>query len=297
MHDPLRFCVLVIQSSPSLDVRVIHTLDNVHVSFLGMQIRESWGVGPTDHQDRSTWPKVLIVEDDESHILALTLGLEREGYAVTAVSDGREAFDAVAEIQPDIILLDIMLPGMSGLDVCRQLRGAEINTPIIMVSSRNEEVDIVVGIEVGADDYVAKPYRIRELVARMNAVLRRHLAQPSTVGGKSAAPGQTATPPADVLRVGEVMLDSGRHEVFVRDKKIDIPLREFQLLRELMEHAGRVVTREELIDNVWGFEYDGDPRIIATLVGRLRTKIEPDPDEPVHIITIRGVGYRFNDRY
>jgi two-component system response regulator RegX3 len=259
-----------------------------------MQIRESWEVGQTDHQDRSTWPKVLIVEDDESHILALTLGLEREGYAVTAVSDGRDAFDAVADVDPDIILLDIMLPGMSGLDICRQLRTAEINTPIIMVSSRNEEVDIVVGIEVGADDYVAKPYRIRELVARMNAVLRRHLAQPNTNNHAASTP---ATPPADVLRVGEVMLDSGRHEVFVRDSKIDIPLREFQLLRELMEHAGRVVTREELIDNVWGFEYDGDPRIIATLVGRLRNKIEPNPDEPIHIITIRGVGYRFNDRY
>jgi two-component system response regulator RegX3 len=260
-----------------------------------MQIQQSWEVGPTDHQDRSTWPKVLIVEDDESHILALTLGLEREGYAVTAVSDGRDAFDAVSQIQPDIILLDIMLPGMSGLDICRQLRSAEVNTPIIMVSSRNEEVDIVVGIEVGADDYVAKPYRIRELVARMNSVLRRHSAQPiSNIHPPVILP---TTPPADVLRVGQVMLDSGRHEVFVRDTKIDIPLREFQLLRELMEHAGRVVTREELIDNVWGFEYDGDPRIIATLVGRLRTKIEPDPDEPIHIITIRGVGYRFNDRY
>jgi len=247
----------------------------------------------TREPDRSTSPRVLVVEDDESHILALTLGLEREGYAVSQVTDGRDAFDAVITTNPDIVLLDIMLPGMSGLDVCRQLRAASITIPIIMVSSRNEEVDIVVGIEVGADDYVAKPYRIRELVARMNAVLRRRTA-PSVASANQ--PGEVANS-TEFLQVGDVTLDSARHEVHVRGVKTDIPLREFQLLRELMEHAGRVVTREELIDNVWGYEYEGDPRIIATLVGRLRTKIESDPDNPTHIITIRGVGYRFNDRH
>ncbi len=248
-------------------------------------------MGTTDEQNRSTWPRVVIVEDDESHVLAITLGLERERFAVTAVSDGRDAIEVIAQVNPDIILLDIMLPGISGLDICRLLRANGTTTPIIMVSSRNEEVDVVVGIEVGADDYVAKPYRIRELVARMNAVLRRHNSQ----GGAVAV--TPPTPTSDVLRTGDVVLDSARHELFVRGKQIDIPLREFQLLRELMEHAGRVVTREELIDNVWGYEYDGDPRIIATLVGRLRNKIEADPDIPTHIATIRGVGYRFNDRY
>ena len=251
-------------------------------------------VGPTDRQSRAAWPKILVVEDDESHVLALTLGLEREGFAVSAVGDGREALDAVTTIDPDVILLDIMLPGMSGLDICRQLRASGRQTPIIMVSSRSEEVDIVVGIEVGADDYVAKPYRIRELVARINAVLRRRATAPM---GGPPVPQRAAAQASDVLKIGAVTLDVARHEVYVNNVKIDIPLREFQLLRELMEHAGRVVTREELIDNIWGYEYDGDLRIIATLVGRLRSKIEPDADAPQHIATIRGVGYRFNDRY
>lgn len=263
------------------------------MSFLERRSSEFREVRQATSNDPSTWLKVLVVEDDESHLIALTLGLEREGYAVSKVTDGRDAFEAVSTFHPDIILLDIMLPGMSGLDVCRQLRAAGITTPIIMVSSRNEELDIVVGIEVGADDYVAKPYRIRELVARMNAVLRRH------TGTSTSTIELTANQERhiEVFQVGEVTLDTARHEVFVRGDKVDIPLREFQLLRELMEHAGRVVTREELIDNVWGFEYDGDPRIIATLVGRLRNKIESDPDNPSYIVTIRGVGYRFNDRH
>lgn len=247
-----------------------------------------------NRQDGSIWPKVLIVEDDESHVLALTLGLEREGFAVEAVGDGRKAAAVISTINPDIILLDIMLPGMSGLDICRQLRSSGVTTPVIMISSRNEEVDIVVGIEVGADDYVAKPYRIRELTARMRALLRRQL---PTAGSTDRRVEPNDSRHSDLLRVGEISLDSARHEVFVRDVKIEMPLREFQLLRELLLAAGRVVTREELIDNVWGYEYEGDPRIIATLIGRLRSKIEPNPDAPVHIITIRGVGYRFNDRY
>jgi len=251
-------------------------------------------VGQTDQQNRTMWPKILVVEDDESHVFALTLGLEREGFAVSVVGDGQKVFDAIAAIKPDIILLDIMLPGKSGLDVCRQLRVSGITTPIIMVSSRSEEIDIVVGIEVGADDYVAKPYRIRELVARIKAVLRRRTAHAMT---DLPATLKARSPTTDVLRIGEVTLDNERHEVSVRDTRIDMPLREFQLLKELMEHAGRVVTREELIDNIWGFGYNGDSRIIATLVGRLRAKIDSDLDASAHITTIRGVGYRFNDRY
>ncbi len=251
-------------------------------------------VGQTNRDNRGSWPKVLIAEDDESHVLALTLGLEREGFAVSSTGDGKEVVASVEAIDPDIILLDVMLPGLSGLDICRQLRSSGVQTPIIMLSARNEEVDIVVGIEVGADDYVAKPYRIRELVARINAVRRRRVV-PTRTDPTPMMPPLDASP--DVLRIGEVRLDSARHEVHVRDSKIDIPLREFQLLRELMENAGRVVTREALIDNVWGYEYNGDIRIIATLIGRLRAKIEPDPNNPQHIATIRGVGYRFNDRY
>lgn len=281
------------QSSPSQGVHVIRRFDNGSGVVPGNQANAE-EVSQTNQQTDVALSRILIIEDDESHVLALTLGLEREGFTVSAVGDGRKAFDAATTFEPDIILLDIMLPGMSGLDVCRQLRDCGMQTPIIMVSSRAEELDVVVGIEVGADDYVAKPYRMRELVARINAVLRRHAANTKT--DLPIAP-ETRSHQSDVLRIGEVELENARHEVRVRNVKIDVPLREFQLLRELMEHAGHVVTREELIDNIWGYGYSGDARIIATLVGRLRSKIDPDPDSSRHISTIRGVGYRFNDRY
>ena len=248
-------------------------------------------VGDALDTERTTWPKVLVVEDDESHLLALTIGLEREGLAVTAVRDGRDAIALVEEVDPDVILLDIMLPGISGIEICRDLRSQGIDTPIIMVSSRGEEIDIVVGIEVGADDYVGKPYRMRELVARIRAILRRR--RPALA--PSDVPKLTSGR-EDLHVVGDVTLDNARHEVRVRGVEVDLPLREFQVLRELLEHAGRVVTRDELLDRVWGFDYDGDPRIVATLIGRLRSKIELDPELPVYITTIRGVGYRFNDR-
>jgi two-component system response regulator RegX3 len=248
-------------------------------------------VSEASTDERTRWPKVLVVEDDESHLLALTIGLEREGLAVTAIRDGREAILTVEELQPDVILLDIMLPGISGIEICRDLRAQGVDTPIIMVSSRGDEIDIVVGIEVGADDYVGKPYRMRELVARIRAILRRR--RPAAAVGEVL---RLATPIDDLHVVGEVRLDNARHEVFVRGAQVDLPLREFQVLRELLEHAGRVVTREDLLERVWGFDYDGDPRIVATLIGRLRSKIEIDPESPVHITTIRGVGYRFNDR-
>ncbi len=250
----------------------------------------------TSHQgshaggDRSGWPRVLVVEDDESHVLALAVGLEREGLAVTAVRDGRDALEAAERLRPDVILLDVMLPGTSGLEICRELRARGHRTPVIFVSARSEELDVVVGIEVGADDYVPKPYRMRELVARLGALLRRKR-------GPEMPPWPAVEQSdEDVLRVGEVVLDPGRHEVVVRGQTVELPLREFQLLRELLANAGRVVTRDALLERVWGIEYDGDPRIVATLVGRLRARVEEDPDEPRHIVTIRGVGYRYNDR-
>jgi two-component system, OmpR family, response regulator RegX3 len=246
-------------------------------------------------KERSSWPRVLVVEDDESQVLALTVGLEREGLAVTAVRDGIDALAITEQLRPDVILLDIVLPGTSGIEVCRELRARGIEVPIIIVSSRSEEVDVVVGIEVGADDYVAKPYRLRELVARISALLRRR----RTNGREHTGPEQIGAPvviPGEVLHAGDVILDPARHEVSVRGERIELPLREFQVLRELLFHAGRVVTRESLLERVWGIDYDGDPRIVATLIGRLRSHIEVDPDEPVHISTIRGVGYRFNDR-
>ncbi|HVC25888.1 MAG TPA: response regulator transcription factor [Acidimicrobiales bacterium] len=246
---------------------------------------------------RASWPRVLVVEDDESHVLALTVGLEREGLAVTALRDGRDAVAVAERLRPDVILLDLMLPGVSGIDICRELRARGNDTPIIFVSARSEELDIVVGIEVGADDYVPKPYRMRELVARIGALLRRRRAADVTPGG----PGVTAGGPRraegeGVLQVRDVTLDAARHEVTVRGVPVELPLREFQLLRELLANAGRVVTRDALLERVWGIDYDGDPRIVATLVGRLRARVEEDPDEPARILTIRGVGYRYNDR-
>jgi two-component system response regulator RegX3 len=235
---------------------------------------------------------VLVVEDDESHVLALTVGLERERLAVTVLRDGHDVLDVANRLRPDVILLDVMLPGASGIEVCRELRTRGFEMPIIFVSARSEELDIVVGIEVGADDYVAKPYRMRELIARIGALLRRQ-----RVAQFSPAMASTQRlPDSEMIKVGDVVLDAERHEVFVRDTEIDFPLREFQVLRELLQNAGRVVTRETLLERVWGLDYDGDPRIVATLIGRLRARIEEDPDNPVHILTIRGVGYRFNDR-
>lgn len=269
---------------------------------------------------RDRWPRVLVVEDDDSHVLALTIGLEREGLAVTAVRDGREVIAAAGRVQPDVILLDVMLPGASGIEVCRDLRTRGVSTPIIMVSARSDELDVVVGIEVGADDYVAKPYSMRELVARIGALLRRHrpseappeiarAAEPVAAEAQLAPlafSGSPLGPPAELpealrggsrpLRVGDVRLDPERHEVHVRDEFVELPLREFQLLRELLLSAGRVVTRELLLQRVWGLDFEGDPRIVATSIGRLRARIEEDPDEPTRIVTIRGVGYRYNDR-
>jgi len=243
--------------------------------------------------DRTEWPRVLIIEDDEDQLFALTIGLGREGLAISGARNSTEALAAVETVHPDVILLDVTLPGMSGIDVCRALRDRGITTPIIMLSSRNGELDVVLGIEVGADDYVSKPYRIRELVARIGAQLRRR--QPTSLAGLDR-PLQDMTDPNPILRADGIALDPARHEVIVAGQEVEIPLREFQLLRQLLEHAGRVVTRDELLERVWGPDYDGDPRIVATLVGRLRARLEADPDNPTHIITIRGVGYRFNDR-
>ena len=240
---------------------------------------------------------MLVVEDDESHVLALTVGLEREGLAVTSVRDGRDAVEVAERLNPDVILLDVMLPGTSGIEICRELRARGHDTPIIFVSARSEELDVVVGIEVGADDYVPKPYRMRELVARIGALLRRRRAPGEVLSPTVAALGITDFAGGDeVLRVGDVALDPARHEVAIRGTPVELPLREFQLLRELLSHAGRVVTRDTLLERVWGIDYDGDPRIVATLIGRLRARVEEDPDDPTRIVTIRGVGYRYNDK-
>jgi two-component system response regulator RegX3 len=223
---------------------------------------------------------VLVVEDEASFVEALTIGLRREGFEVAVARDGFEALEQFDVVKPDLVLLDVMLPRLSGIDVCRQLR-KRTQVPIIMVTAKSEEIDTVVGLEVGADDYVTKPYRLRELVARMRAVLRR-------------APGDQAGElgPAAVT-VGEVSLDPDEHVVTVDGERVSLPLKEFELLHVLLANAGRVLPRETLIDRVWGSDYVGDTKTLDVHVKRLRSKLEPDPAHPSRIVTIRGLGYKY----
>jgi two-component system, OmpR family, response regulator RegX3 len=227
-----------------------------------------------------TRPTVLVVEDEASFVEALTIGLGREGFDVHVATDGVEALDVFDRVRPDVVLLDVMLPRLSGIDVCRQLR-LRSRVPIIMVTAKGGEIDTVVGLEVGADDYVTKPYRIRELVARIRAVLRR-------------APGDRAgdLSPASV-QVGDVALDPDEHLVTVAGTAVTMPLKEFELLHLLLANAGRVLPRETLIDRVWGSDYVGDTKTLDVHIKRLRAKVEPDPAAPRRIVTIRGLGYKY----
>jgi two-component system, OmpR family, response regulator RegX3 len=224
---------------------------------------------------------ILVVEDEEAFVDALTVGLQREGFRVQVARDGAEALDLFDAVAPDLVLLDVMLPKVSGVDVCRELRRRS-TVPIIMVTAKGSEIDTVVGLEVGADDYVTKPYRLRELVARMRAVLRRF-------------PRETAeaTTHGDVLRVGDVTLDPERHEVVIRGLQVSLPLKEFELLTLMLEHAGRVLSRDVLIDRIWGLDYVGDTKTLDVHVKRLRAKVEDDPSNPTRIVTIRGLGYKY----
>src|SRR5262245_25830116 len=223
---------------------------------------------------------VLLVEDEDSFIDALTVGLKREGFRVTVARDGAEALDLFETSAPDLVLLDVMLPKVSGIDVCREIRSRS-SVPIIMVTAKSAEIDTVVGLEVGADDYITKPYRLRELVARIRAVLRRQAAEAEPV----------PSPSADAIVVGEVVLDPDRHEVVIRGEPVTLPLKEFELLELLLENAGRAMKRETLIDQIWGGNYFGDTKTLDVHIKRLRAKVEPDPASPAHIVTIRGFGY------
>ncbi len=224
---------------------------------------------------------LLVVEDEESFIDALEIGLDREGFKVTIAHDGQEALDKFAEGKFDAILLDLMLPKISGLDVCRTIR-AKSDIPIIIVSAKSEEVDMVLMLELGADDYVTKPYRLRELVARIRAVLRRR---------ETYTPSDE--PSSEIMELGPIILDIDSRRCYVSGEEIKLRKKEFALLRSLLENPGRVMTREVLIDRVWGDDYVGDTKTLDVHIKRLRTLIEFDPKNPIHITTIRGVGYRF----
>mgnify|MGYP001502537729 FL=1 len=223
--------------------------------------------------------RVLLVEDEPDLADPLAYLLRREGYEVEIAEDGAAALASFREFGADIVLLDLMLPGMPGTEVCRQLR-ASSSVPIIMLTAKDSEVDIVVGLELGADDYVTKPYSARELLARMRAVLRR-----------------LATAEADLddrlLEGGRVTLDIDRHTVAVDGSEISMPLKEFELLEVLMRNAGRVLTRGQLIDRVWGTDYFGDTKTLDVHIKRIRSRIEKNPSDPTMLVTVRGLGYRF----
>jgi len=224
--------------------------------------------------------RILVVEDEESFIDALHIGLSREGFDVTIARDGQAALDIFPSKPFDIVLLDLMLPRVSGLDVCRTIR-TQSDVPIIIVSAKGEEVDMVLMLEIGADDDVTKPYRLRDLVARVRAVLRRR---------------ETATAPArndDVMELGTIRLDVDARRCFVSGEEVKLRKKEFALLQILMENANRVLTRDTLIDRVWGNDYVGDTKTLDVHIKRLRTLVEADAKAPTYITTVRGVGYRF----
>ncbi|HEX2131527.1 MAG TPA: response regulator transcription factor [Actinophytocola sp.] len=224
--------------------------------------------------------RVLIVEDEESFADPLAFLLRKEGFTAAVAATGQQALDEFDRNGADIVLLDLMLPGMSGTDVCRALRQRS-TVPVIMVTARDSEIDKVVGLEIGADDYVTKPYSARELIARVRAVLRR---------GGETADGELLP---QVLAAGPVRMDVERHVVTVDGTEIPLPLKEFDLLEYLLRNVGRVLTRGQLIDRVWGADYVGDTKTLDVHVKRLRSKIEPDPASPRHLVTVRGLGYKF----
>lgn len=227
--------------------------------------------------------KVLIIEDDDNLQEALRYRLEQDGYKVHSARDGEEGLELARETRPDIIILDIMLPVLDGLEVCRILR-QETAVPVIMLTAKGEEVDRVVGLELGADDYVVKPFSTRELLARMRAVRRR--ARP---GGDAASQADAAA----VLRAGDLRVNQTSHTATLGDRTLALKPKEFSLLALLMSNPGRVFTRDRILERIWGFDWVGDSRTVDVHVRRLREKIEADPSEPARIVTVRGVGYRF----
>jgi len=222
--------------------------------------------------------RILLVEDESALSEPLSFLLEREGYEITVAEDGPSAIAEFDRAGTDLILLDLMLPGIPGTEVCREIRGRS-TVPIIMLTAKDSEVDIVVGLELGADDYVTKPYSTRELLARIRAVLRRRL--------------DAGSDDENVLSAGTVRMDIERHAVTVSGELVNMPLKEFELLEFLLRNAGRVLTRGQLIDRVWGTDYFGDTKTLDVHIKRIRSRIEAVPSEPTMLVTVRGLGYRF----
>ena len=223
--------------------------------------------------------KILVVDDELVFRDTLAFNLNRDGYEVLTAADGPTAVETALTAQPDLVLLDLMLPGISGIEVCKRVREYS-NVPIIMVTAKDDEIDKVVGLEVGAADYLTKPYSYRELVARIRAVLRR------------SSGDQAEDDAGEVLRVGRIEMDTGGHEVRVAGQEIQMPLREFELLELFLNNPDRVLTRSQILDRIWGLNYIGDTKTLDVHVKRIRAKIEQDPGNPTALVTVRGLGYK-----
>ncbi len=229
--------------------------------------------------------ELIFAVEDEVHIQQLVkYNLEANGYKVLSFGSGESLLEEVKSSVPDLFILDLMLPGMDGLEVCRQLRANQrtASIPVIMLTAKSEEFDKVLGLELGADDYLTKPFSVRELVARVKAMLRRI--------------SHTAPPEVEIIRHGDISIDLVRHEVYKKGKLVEMPLKEFELLKMLLLNKGKVLSRELLLDKIWGYDYYGETRTVDVHIRYLRQKIEDDDSTPVYIETIRGLGYRFNDR-
>lgn len=231
--------------------------------------------------------KILIVEDDKTLLDVLKYNVQKEGYDVVTAADGLAAIDQARKEKPDLIILDVMLPQLDGFEVCRILR-REISTPILMLTAKAEEIDKIIGLELGADDYMTKPFSMRELLSRVKAIFRRMemmIVEPSSAAGSRAS----------VLKSGNLEIDAKRHQVKLDNILVDLSLKEYELLALLLQHKGQVFSREKLLENIWGYDYSGDTRTVDVHIRWLRKKIELSPDKPKHLLTVRGVGYKFEE--
>lgn len=223
--------------------------------------------------------KILVVDDEPSIVTLLKFNLEQAGFEVLTASDGNEGYDTARREKLDVIILDLMLPGMDGMDVCKQLRLGKINTPILMLTAKSDELDKILGLELGADDYITKPFSPREVVARVKAILRR-------------AETKTEEETADAIEVGNLRILPEQFEAYFKEKKLELTPKEFELLLYLANHAGKVLSRDQLLDAVWNFDFAGDTRIVDVHISHLREKLEEDTKQPQYIKTVRGFGYK-----
>jgi len=223
--------------------------------------------------------KILVVDDEPSIVTLLKFNLEQAGFEVLTASDGNEGYDTARREKLDVIILDLMLPGMDGMDVCKQLRLGKINTPILMLTAKSDELDKILGLELGADDYITKPFSPREVVARVKAILRR-------------AETKTEEETADAIKVGDLRILPEQFEAYFKEKKLELTPKEFELLLYLANHAGKVLSRDQLLDAVWNFDFAGDTRIVDVHISHLREKMEEDTKQPQYIKTVRGFGYK-----